>query len=224
MALLRPEFGPGLPELLAPKVRWPVRRIRVVLLVAFGLLVAVQGLRVALSGGSGLVNDALVRGPVAFTLGYRAELERVAPRADEALRLQSKPGGRTQETFTVSPLRLPAYRGDVAGVLPILAAREVRRLRAAYPDGFRHRGDGRARINELPGHQILFQARIGGRLHYGKRYLLVPVLEPPAQPREGAVLTILSRYSKATPSVDAIGAFGLTKGPLRSFRFGTERP
>lgn len=224
MARLRPEFGPGLPELVAPRLRWTVRRTRLVILVTFATLVAVQGARVALSGGSGLTQDAIVREPVAFTLGYRAGLERVAPQPGEMLRLRSRPGGKTAETFTVAPLRLAPYTGDQSGVLPVIAAREIAELRRSFPTEFRYRGDNRARINELPGHQLLFQTRIDGRLHYGKRFLLLPELEPPAQAREGVVLTLLSRYSKATPSVDAVGVFGLMKGPLRSFRFGTERP
>ncbi len=224
MALLRPEFGPTLPEIVAPRLRWSVRRTSIVLISIVALLVLVQTVRVLTSDTSGLVNDVIVREPVAFTLGYRAGLERVTPRAGEELRLQTRPGGKTTETFTVAPLQLAPYTGDQAGILPVLAAREVGKLRASYPDDFRYRGDGRARINELPGHQLLFQTRIGGKLYYGKRYFLLPVVEPPAQAREGAVITLLSRYSKATPSVDAVGVFGLMKGPLRSFRFGTERP
>lgn len=221
MALLRPEFGPGLPELLAPRTGWPVRRLRVVLIAVAVLLVALQALRVLTSDSSGLVNDVLVREPIAFTLGYRDQLERVEPQGEELLRLQSRPGGKTEERFTVAPLALPAYRGQQGGTLPVAAAREVAALRRTFPDGFRFRGDGRARINLIPGHQVLFQTRIGDRLWYGKRYLLLPD-EPGA--REGVRITVLSRYSKATPSVDAVGVFGLTKGPLRSFRFGTERP
>jgi len=224
MATLRPEFGPGLPDLLAARLRWPVRRARRVIVALFAVLVLVQGARVALSGGAGLTNDAIVSGPVAFSLGYRDGLERVAPRAGEALRLKTPDGAKTDETFTVAPLQLAPYTGDQAGILPVLAAREVGRLRATFPTEFRYRGDGRARINELPGHQLLFQTRIGGRLYYGKRFFLLPEVEPPAQAREGVVITLLSRYSKATPSVDAVGVFGQTKGPLRSFRFGTERP
>lgn len=224
MATLRPEFGPGLPDVLAPRLRWTVRRTRIVLIVLFAALVLLQGARILLSGGSGLTNDAIVREPVAFSLGYRDGLERVAPRDGEALRLQTPEGAKTDETFTVAPLQISPYSGDQAGILTVLAAREIGTLRGSFPTEFRYRGDGRARINELPGHQISFQARIDGRLHYGKRFFLLPDVEPPLQAREGVVLTLLSRYSKATPSVDAVGVFGLMKGPLRSFRFGTERP
>jgi len=224
MATLRPEFGPGLPALLAPRLRWSVRRTQWVILGLFALLVAVQGTRVVLARGSQLTHELVISRPIAFNLGYRDGLERVRPRPGELLRLRSAAGGKTDETFTVAPLRLAPYTGDPAGVLPVLAAREVAKLRASFPADFRYRGDGRARINLLPGHQILFQTRLGGRLHYGKRYFLLPEVAPPAQAREGVVITLLSRYSAATPSVDAVGVFGLMKGPLRSFRFGTERP
>ena len=224
MATLRPEFGPGLPDLLAPRLRWPVRRARIVLVALFALLVAVQAARTVASRGSELTNDVVVRAPVAFTLGYRDGLERVSPQAGEELRLRTRAGGTTDETFTVAPLRLAPYTGDQAGILPVLAAREIQRLQASFPTEFRYRGDGRARINEIPGHQISFQTRIGGRLVYGKRFLMLPEVAPPAQSREGVTLTLLSRYSAATPSVAAVGVFGFMKGPLRSFRFGTERP
>jgi hypothetical protein len=224
MATLRPEFGPGLPEALAPRLRWSVRRTRRTLLALFVLLVIVQGTRIVFASGSRLTNDVIVLEPISFTLGYRDGLERVRPGAGETLRLQTPSGARTDERFSVAPLQLAPYDGDQAGVLPVLAAREIGRLRASFPTEFRYRGDGRARINELPGHQVLFQTRMGGRLYYGKRFFLLPEPKPPAQSREGVVITLLLRYSKATPSVDEVGLSGLTKGALRSFRFGAERP
>ena len=45
-------------------------------------------------------------------------------------------------------------------------------MSAQYP-GFLWRGDGRVNINQQPGYQIVFQARIGGHTTYGKRVLLV---------------------------------------------------
>lgn len=225
MATLRPEYGPSLPNLVAARLRWPLRRARIVLIGLFAVLVLIQGARMVASSGSGLTNDAIVAKPFAFTLGYRDGLERVPPKAGEALRLTTPPGQKTDETFKVSQLRLPPYSGDPAGVLPIVAARQVAALRRAFPTDFRYRGDSRARINELPGQQILFQTRIGGRLYYGKRFLLLPDVVPEMpSPRDGAVLTLLSKYSSATPSVDAVGSFGLMKSALRSFRLGTERP
>ncbi|MBA2347516.1 MAG: hypothetical protein H0V81_04405 [Solirubrobacterales bacterium] len=224
MASLRPEYGPELPVLVARRMRWPERRTRIVILGLFAALVLLQGARSLATSGSGLT-DLLVTEPFAFTLGYRDGMERVRPEPGEVLRLVSKPGGSTDETFTVSELSLPPYTGDPAGVLPVLAGREVEALREEFPVGFRYRGDARTRINDFPGHQILFQTRLGGRLYYGKRYLLLPEYEAPGPPpREGAELTLLSKYSKATPSVGAVGSFGLMKSALRSFRLGTERP
>lgn len=224
MASLRPEYGPELPELVAQRFRWPVRRTRIVILGLFAALVLLQGVRSLATSGTGLT-DVLVTEPFAFTLGYRDGMERVEPEPGEVLRLISKPGGSTDETFTVSELKIPPYEGDPAGELPVLAAQQVQALEREFPDGFRFRGDSRARINEFPGHQILFQTRLDGRLYYGKRYLLLPEFEAPdPAPREGAQLTLLSRYSKATPSVDAVGTFGLMKSALRSFRLGSERP
>ena len=43
-------------------------------------------------------------------------------------------------------------------------------------------------------------------------------------PREGLDLTMLSERSPATPKADAVAANGPLKTPLRSLRFGTQRP
>lgn len=221
MAILRPEFGPTLPELLAPRVRMTPARLRIAILVLAALLVGAFAVRKVLQRTSSLTNDVLVTRPIAFTLGYREGLERVAPGPGEALRLQTPAGSPSPERMTVAPLRLAPYTGEQSGVLPIVASRDIATLRRAFPDGFRYRGDGRTRINLLPGHVVLFQTRLAGRTTYGRRYFLLPD-EPGA--REGAAITLLSTRSPAIPSVDAVGAVGLLKGPLRSFRFGTERP
>ena len=221
MAILRPEFAPTLPELLAPRLRTSPARLRVLILVLAALLVGAFGVHKLRQGTGNLTNDVLVTGPTAFTLGYRDGLERVAPGPGEVLRLQTPPGAPLPERFTVSPLTLPPYTGEQSGILPILASRDIGRLRQAFPDGFRYRGDGRTRINLLPGHQVLFQTRVGGRTTYGRRYLLLPD-EPGA--RNGVTITLLSARSPTIPSVGAVGVVGLLKGPLRSFRFGTERP
>ncbi len=222
MLSVRPEFGPALPELLAPRIGMSPGRLRVVLLVLAALLVgAFLVRRVLLQRTTPLPNDVLVTRPVAFTLGYRDGLEQVRSAPGEALRLQTPAGSLLPERFTASPLGLPPYRGEQAGVLSVVAARDVARLRQAFPDGFRFRGDGRVRINELPGHQVLFQTRLAGRTTYGKRFFLLPD-EPGA--RRGVIVTLLSSRSPAIPSVRRVGAVGLLKSPLRSFRFGTERP
>ena len=222
MATLRPGFGPILPELLAPRLRTSAARLRVLILALAVLLLAAFAVRKLLQGPGSLTQDVLVTRPVAFTLGYRDGLERVAPARGEVLRLQTPGATPAPERFSVAPLTLPAYRGDPAGILPVIAARDVAALRRAFPTGFRYRGDGRTRVNFIPGHQVLFQTKLAGRTTYGKRYFLVPDDLPGA--RQGVVLTLLSTRSLAIPTVDDVGGVGLLKGPLRSFRFGTERP
>ncbi len=218
---LRPEFGPPLPELLAPRLRTSPGRLRVVLLVFAALVLVAFGVRKILQRGSPLTQDVLVTRPLAFTLGYRGGLVRARPGPGELLRLQTAAGAASPQRFTVSPLLLAPYSGDQAGVLPVLASRGIADLRRAFPVGFRYRGDGRTRINALPGHQVLFQTRLAGRTTYGKRFFLLPD-EPGA--RAGVTITLLSTRSPSIPTVDAVGLIGLLKGPLRSFRFGTQRP
>jgi hypothetical protein len=94
-------------------------------------------------------------------------------------------------------------------------------MSATYP-GFLWRGDGRVNINQQPGYQIVFQARIGGRTTYGKRVLLVAAPDPP--PHAGLDITLLAARSPAIPRADAVAANGALKTPYRSLRFGTDRP
>jgi hypothetical protein len=120
----------------------------------------------------------------------------------------------------VRPITLPAYRGDPAGVEPIVASGLIAQMRRTYP-GFILRSESRTRINRQPGYQIQFQTRVDGRTAYGRRTILFP--DEPAV-REGADITVLSVRSPTIPNVDAVGSNGPMKQPYRSFRFGTERP
>jgi hypothetical protein len=207
VSVVREEFGPTLPELLGARLRVPVRTIWRVLAAAGVLVVLV------------LVWLAFVRGPVSFNLIYTDALRKVAPRAGETLRLQTTAG--PPQSFAVRPLRLAPYKGDVSAELTLLSARLIREMGAQYP-GFLWRGDGRVNINQQPGYQIVFQARIGGHTTYGKRVLLVSAPDPP--PTTGLDITMLSQRSPAIPRADAVAANGPLKTPYRSVRFGTQRP
>jgi hypothetical protein len=161
----------------------------------------------------------VVREPVTYNLIFTDALRRVAPRAGETLRLQSRAG--PPQSFAVRPLRLAPYKGDVSAALTLLSARLIREMGATYA-GFLWRGDGRVNINQQPGYQIVFQARIGGHTTYGKRVLLVAAPDPP--PQEGLDITMLAQRSPAIPRADAVAANGALKTPYRSLRFGTDRP
>jgi len=224
MLAARPEFGPSLPEALASRLHVPAGRVRAALLgavVLAAVLYVASGL-IGVRGGGGLTDQA-VGGTVPFTLGHSEALRRVAPQEGELLRLEGR-GGGPRQSYAVEPLALPPYRGDVTAVLGVLAARQADALARELPD-FRYRGDGKARINELPGHLLVFQFRRDGRTVYGKRFLLVPFVEPGAPaPRRGVSVTLLADRSPAVPNADAVGDDSALKAPLRSFRFGTERP
>jgi hypothetical protein len=218
MSVVREEFGPTLPELLGQRLHVPVRTVwralaavGVVVVLVLAWLVFVRGT----PGQAGVV----VREPVAYNLIYTDALRRVAPHAGETLRLQSRAG--PPQSLAVRPLRLAPYKGDVSAALTLLSARLIRQMSAQYP-GFLWRGDGRVNINQQPGYQIVFQARIGGRTTYGKRVLLVAAPDPP--PSAGLDFTMLAARSPAIPRADAVAANGALKTPYRSLRFGTDRP
>jgi hypothetical protein len=218
VSVVREEFGPTLPELVGARLHVPPRTLWRVLAAAGAVVLLVLVWLAFLRGTPGQAG-VVVRQPVAFNLIYTDALQRAAPRDGEMLRLRSRAGAA--QSFAVRPLRLGAYKGDVSAALTLLSARLIRQMSAAYP-GFLWRGDGRVNINKQPGYQIVFQARVGGHTTYGKRVLLVAAPDPP--PREGLDITMLSERSPATPKADAVAANGPLKTPLRSLRFGTQRP
>jgi hypothetical protein len=217
VSVVREEFGPTLPELLGSRLGVPARRVWVaVAVVGVVALAIVLWLTLRPTPGQ---SATVVRKPIAFNLIYTNALRRVAPRAGEVLRLQSRSG--PPQSFGVHPLRLPAYKGDVSAQLTFMSARIIDEMSAQYP-GFIWRSDGRVNINKQPGYQIVFQARVNGRTTYGKRLLLVAGPDPP--PRTGLDITLLAARSTAVPKADAVAANGALKTPYRSLRFGANRP
>jgi len=217
MSVVRQEFGPTLPELLGPRVRaWP-RAARWALAAACAVVVAgIAWLLLTRGGGERTV----VRTPIEFNLSYAPPLHRTAPRPGEVLRLQAR-GSASPQSFAVRVLRIPQYRGDVGAALAIMSSHMIDRMAATIP-GFAYRGEGKARVNTTTGYQISYQGRIGGRLTYGRRVMLVSPNE--AHPRTAAQLDLLAARSPTVPTADSVGGSGALKLPLRSFRFGTQGP
>lgn len=208
MSAVRPEFGPTLPELLRPAPR-ALRVALVVLAVA-----AVAAVAVALATGGDERTGVVVREPLAFNLVHDGGLEKVAPAGAELVRLTGE-----DRLFTVSPVTLPAFRGDISGVTPTYMERLVGDMERRFPE-FLRRQEGRANINKQQGYELVFQFRRDGALHYGRRVLLFPT----PQSREGVDILLTQRRTAAVPRADAVGKNGALKVALRSFRFGTERP
>ncbi len=209
-SVVRPEFGPALPELLAS---WPrVLRLGVVALALSA--VAVVAALWARSHSDPLTRIIVAR-PVAFNIGYQSPFTRRTPLRGEIVRLADR-----DQWLSVSELRLPPFRGDVAGILPLYATGIERELAAGRP-GFQLRGEGRANINAIQGYGFTYIVRAqGGRRRYGQQ-LFLPV---DATSRSGVTIALEADASPAVTNPDMVGRTGPLKVSLRSFRFGTETP
>ena len=222
MSVVRPEFGPSLPELLAPRVRALPRLVQAALAAVVLLIVLAAALVLFRKEEDANRQTVVVRSPIEYNLVVAPPLARVAPRGRETLRLETPAGTKAPMLYTVTPYRLPPYHGDSTGILTFESANMIARMRRTIP-GFVWRGDGRVNYNRQPGYEILYQANIGGRTTYGRRTVLVPGGDAP--PKEGLDITMQAARSAAIPRVDAIGAAnGPLKTAIRSLRFGTERP
>jgi hypothetical protein len=216
MSVVRPEFGPTLPELAGPRFRALPKAVRLVLIALAALIVLL--LLYALfkpAGATAKKRAVIVRTPVAFNFAYRRPFAKQPLQGRETARV----GSQTQ-AFAVTPLQLPAYRGDAAGFLPLYAAQQEAAMAKQYP-GFVWRSDGRANINKQQGFEVVFQFRgDDGKLTYGRRIFLLPNVTS----RSGADILVTAPRSNAIVRADDVGHNGGLKTALRSFRFGTERP
>lgn len=208
---VKPEYGPTLFELLAPYGK-PVK-------VAVAAVAAIVVLIVGMSVLGGDDEKTIVnREGTKFNLVYKGALkEREVPGA--LVSLERTRGDLFLDAYRVRPLKLPAYRGAASGTLPLYAVEYLKQLRTEY-EGVQLDFEGRTRINNGIGYQLLFRAKRDGRTLYVRHILLVP--EDPIGSREGVVI-VLETTPSATPNLDATGTYSPLKTPYRSFRFGTER-
>lgn len=212
--VIKAEYGPTLPQLLAPR-SLPVRLAA----AALALAIVLGAAYVAITSRPD-ENAVLVREPVTFNLVYGDQWDRVQrPGALVALRNVGE-RGLFLDAYTIRDLRLPAYRGVVGGMLPVFAIDYVRGISGRYKD-FEQLSEGRARINNAIGYEVTFRARLGARRLYGRHYLLVE--EEPDGLRRGVIVELESTPAAGTPSAAEIGNHGALKTPLRSFRFGEDR-
>jgi hypothetical protein len=220
---VKPEFGPTFPELAGPRWRRSPAWLRVAL-VGLLVLVLVLAATVVLRRGEP-ETSVVVRDPLAFNLRFGEALTRIAPPpAGERLRLEQRRDGETVGSLAVRPLRLPAYRGSVAGTFPAYAEQVIADLRDDGYTDFELADEGRVRINEVPGYGIGFRARRDGRRVWGRTVLLIPLTDPPEPLRDGVRLDLVASPGSGVSNPADVGAVGQLKLPLRSFRFGTEAP
>jgi len=218
--VVRPEFGPSLPELLGPRVRALPRVVRVGFVVLAGLVVVV--LAIALIDRGAARTSYVDRGPIPFNLSYPKGLERVPAKPGEELRLEQRRGDLFLASYAVERLRLPAYTGLPDGIFPAFAETLKEELSSRFAGYENVSPEGRVRLNEITtGYSVLFRGRLGDRRLYGRAVMITP---PKPGARDTMLLVLLATPAAGISGPDAVGYDGLMTIPYRSFRFGTEKP
>jgi hypothetical protein len=212
---MKPEYGPTLGQLLAPRWRAASRLVRATLVAAGAVLVALlTGLALTLT------NPVYSHGgPVPFSFSYRG-LYRVAPERGGYVRVHKRSSdGVLQYSFAVDPLTLPPYTGELSAELPMYAATYIASLRGRYlHDEFQLRGEGKAQVHSVIGYDVLYTALVEGRPMYGRDILLLP---EKAGVRQGVVIAMLTApgLSKQIRAPLEVASTGVLMAPLRSFSF-----
>jgi hypothetical protein len=211
---LKPEYGPTLGRLLAPRWHAASPLVRRTLIVAAGVLAAGIAALVLT-----LLNSSYSHGgPVPFRFSYRG-LYRVAPGPGEYVRIESRSSaGALRYRFAVGPLRLPPYSGDLSGELPMYANAYIAGLRRR-DSSFVLMGEGKTRVNTVPAYDILYTTTVEGRPMYGRNVLLLP--ERPGA-RLGVTITMLTApgASRQVHGPMEVATTGVLERPLRSFTLG----
>jgi len=209
---VKPEYGPSLARLLAPRWRAASRRTRLL-----AVLASVAAFVLAVALVLVLLNARYSHaGRVPFSFSYRG-LYRVAPEPGGYVRLHRRwHGGALEYSFAVDPLKLPRYSGTAAAAVAVYASAYVRALERTDAD-FRLRGEGKTLVTKtLAGYQVAYTARVEGREMYGRNILLLPGV-PGA--REGVTIVMLMAPG-ANSQVEGpieVGTTGALLRPLKTF-------
>lgn len=208
---LKPEYGPTLGELLAPRWHAASRLVQaIVVAVLVGLLALVVGTALTLEN-----THYSHGGPAPFSFSYRG-LYRTAPAPGEYVQVRSPAHGPLRNSFAVGPLRLPPYTTSLSAELPLYAASYVDGLRHRY-SGFVLRGEGKTRVNTVPAYTIAYTAQIAGRTVYGRDVLLLPER---SGARDGVHIVMLSVPTPQVSGPLLVGTAGVLERPLETFTFG----
>jgi hypothetical protein len=189
-----------------------VRRAIVAGLIVLVVVLGVLGLLAARPKGTHVVHHGV---PV-YNLFYPGSLQRVQPGPGELLHLEHRRSGQLVSSFVVQPLKLPAYKGNPGGMLPILAEKELAALRRRIP-GMEPVEEGKARVNNAAGYQLSFYAS-RKPLVYG-RLVLLP--KPGRHPRQAVRLLVLGTRAGGNTKLTDLGNAGELRSPYRTFKFGT---
>ncbi len=214
-AAMKPEYGPTLGRLLAPRWHAASRLARTAAIVA-GVAAVVALVAVALTLENATYSHG---GSVPFSFSYR-DLYRVAPDPGGYVKIQSRwPDGALKYSYAVDPLLLPAYSGELTAEMPLYATGFIRAFGRRYVD-FEFRGEGKTKVsNTLTGYEVLFTADVEGQTMYGRAVLLLP---PRARARAGVVAVMLTASTASAQIVSPVevGTTGVLLKPLKTFTFG----
>ncbi len=173
-ALVKPEFGPSLPELAGPRLRALPRWV-LWAAVAFSVLLVVLAVV-----GWLLVRTPTrtieVKSPVAFSVTYPSEsLERLPASGTQVVRLASPAGTPNPVELEFSKVELPAglepTEGQREAAFPLLSQRLIEQMRSEDPS-FVVRGEQAVNYGGQAGFQIYYQTERDGKTWYGRRVLL----------------------------------------------------
>ena len=157
---------PNIARRSARSSRRSPRSARWAVLGVLGLLV-VGASWLALLGGTRPPTGAdPTGGRSTFNLRVAPGMSQLEPAAGEWVHLERK----GQDSMVVAPLRLPAYKGDVGGILPIVASPELDALEQRFPE-LELVEEGKARINKVAGYSLVFRVSRKPRM-YGRLMLL----------------------------------------------------
>jgi hypothetical protein len=214
-------YGPTLPEILAPRTRGVPAPIRVGVPIAIAAIALIAiGLKV-FKGPSG--TQVIVHDPITFNFRYQGPLHKVPPRPGELARLEARRHDAQRtflSSFVVRPLRLPAYRGQAAAVLPAYATVFERSLAGRFA-ALQVVAEGRQRVVNEVAYAIFFTAKLGQR-HLSGRDVLLPNPKPSA--RDGVELEFLSTPAGGAGVPASVAQSGPLSVPFHTFRFGTSGP
>jgi hypothetical protein len=221
LAPVKSQFGPTLPQLLAPRmdsVPRTVARILAALAVVIIALIVVVALRLhdpVYSPPSG--------SPVSFSTSYSRAMTREPTPPGALLLLRENSSVGLAASFEITTLHLPSYGGEISGLLPIVAANLIQRLSVADPT-FVLWSQGRTRINLVPGYTFTFQKTIDGRAYWGRYVFLTPQISQIHGDREGLLISMLTDpalLSAATRPItpDSVASVGVLFEPLERLRF-----
>jgi hypothetical protein len=189
-----------------------VRRAIVAGLVLLVVVLGVLGLLAARPKGTHVVHH----GAPVYNLFHPASLRELKPGPGELLHLEHSGGGRLISSFVVKPFKLPAYKGNSGGILPILAGKELAELKRRIP-GMEPVEEGKARVNNAAGYQLSFYVS-RDPLVYG-RLVLLP--KPGRHPRQAVRLLVLGTRAGGNTKLTDLGNAGELRSPYRTFKFGT---